>query len=94
MAELRFTPEFVCNLESIAAYIAQDSEILAREFTRQLMNRLEILRVNPELGRVVPEKADTLIREIFYGNYRVVYRLADTNETVEVLLIRHAARLR
>jgi toxin ParE1/3/4 len=94
VAELRFTPEFVGNLESIAAYIAQDSEILAREFIKNLMDRLEVLKVNPEIGRVVPEKADAAIREIFYGSYRVVYRLAEAREIVDVVMIRHAARLR
>jgi len=45
----------------------------------------------PQSGRVVPEVGDESLREVLYGNYRIVYRLYA--ETVEVITVYHAARL-
>jgi len=41
-------------------------------------------------GRIVPECADPAIREIIYGNYRVIYRVR--GDVVELLTIFHGAR--
>jgi plasmid stabilization system protein ParE len=50
------------------------------------------LRDPSELGRLVPELADPLIREIIVRSYRVVYRLDDSRHLVEVIRFWHAAR--
>jgi plasmid stabilization system protein ParE len=44
----------------------------------------------PDLGRVVPEVGRAEVREIIFGSYRVVYRVAP--RLVEVLTVRHAKR--
>ena len=56
------------------------------EYLNQL--RLEIF---PQSGRIVPELQLEMMREIIFGNYRIVYRLR--KEEVEVLIVFHAARL-
>jgi len=43
------------------------------------------------LGRMVPEKNDPIIREIIFGNFRIVYRVKA--KVVELLTIHHGARL-
>jgi toxin ParE1/3/4 len=45
----------------------------------------------PNSGRVVPELKDPAIREIIFGNYRIVYRVK--GDLVEVLTVYHGARL-
>jgi len=57
-----------------------------------LLSQLEVLKANPQIGRMVPEKQDPVVREIFFGNYRIVYRLR--SDIVELIMVRHAARLR
>lgn len=42
-------------------------------------------------GRKVPELRRLPIRELIFGNYRIVYR--HKQELVEVLTVHHAARL-
>jgi plasmid stabilization system protein ParE len=59
---------------------------------RRLLSQLEVLKSNPQIGRMVPEQQNSAVREIFFGNYRIVYRLR--NDIVELLMVRHAARLR
>ena len=93
MAKLRYTPKFAKDLTEIAEYIEKDSQILSKEFVHKVLQRPQLLETNSLVGRIVPEKANPNLREIFFlGNYRMVYRLK--NEIIEVLMIRHAARLR
>jgi plasmid stabilization system protein ParE len=46
---------------------------------------------SPTPRRVVAEVGDESLREVLYGNYRLVYRLQP--ESVEVVTVYHAARL-
>ena len=46
----------------------------------------------PRCGRIVPELADYNFREIIFRNYRIVYRIIDDNDDVEILAIIHGAR--
>ena len=91
MAEIRWTHQAADDLESITEFISQDSPHYARLFALDIIKAVERLIDFPELGRVVPEKDDPLIREIIMGNYRIVYRLKDN--IVELLTIHHGARL-
>ena len=46
----------------------------------------------PELGRVVPEFGNVLIREIIVRSYRVVYRINHARKRVEAVRFWHSAR--
>jgi toxin ParE1/3/4 len=91
MAQVRWTPQAADDLEAIVEFISLDSEHYARLFALDLVAVVEKLGVSPRRGRVVPEAQAPNIREVFFGNYRVIYRL--TREVVEVLTIYHGARL-
>lgn len=52
---------------------------------------VERLAVFPNSGRIVPELNDPGIREILFGNYRIVHRV--TGDLVEILTVYHGARL-
>jgi plasmid stabilization system protein ParE len=47
--------------------------------------------VLPESGRVVPEIGVVSIREVIFGQYRVIYRIKDREITI--LTVRHGKRL-
>lgn len=47
---------------------------------------------SPQLGRMVPEFQDPLIREIIVRSYRVVYRLNHAETSVEIIRFWHSAR--
>jgi plasmid stabilization system protein ParE len=56
-----------------------------------LFERVELLQVLPESGRIVPEIGISSIREIIFGQYRVVYRLE--GEHIMILTVRHGKQI-
>ena len=91
MAEVKWTQQAADDLESITKFIAQDSVHYARLFAVDVVEAVEKLDFFPKSGRIVPEKNIPSIREIIFGNYRIIYRLK--NEAVEILTIYHGSRL-
>lgn len=56
-----------------------------------ILQAIERLELFPESDRIVPEINEPSIRELLYGNYRIIYRVRET--LVEILTIYHSARL-
>jgi len=88
---LSWSPEALRDLESIRAFIAQDSERYAELVVRRLVGAVERLRSFPESGRVVPERNDPMIREVLMDSYRVVYRLVPGQ--AEIVTVFRGSRL-
>lgn len=80
----------VADIESIASYIARDSETYARSTVRTILQKARTLSSFPRIGRVVPEFDDDDIREIFAYSYRIIYRI--TAERVEIAAVVHGRR--
>jgi len=91
MAQVRWTSQAVDDIESIAEFISQDSIHYASLFVSDILAAVERLEHFPQIGRVVPELNDLVIREIILGDYRIVYRLS--GEIAEVLTVFHGGRL-
>jgi toxin ParE1/3/4 len=85
-----WTNSAVLNLEGIKNYIAQDSHYYAVELTEKIIGAVEKLSAFPRLGREVPEIKKEDIREIIYGNYRIIYRL--DAEVLYIIAVIHCAR--
>ena len=77
-------------LDEIVSYIAQDSIQGARAVLEEALGAAEGLAALSGRGRIVPELADPSIREVFVGNYRLMYEVTST--TVSILVILHGAR--
>lgn len=90
--EINWTPPALQDVESIAEYIARDSEQFAKIQTTRFLSRVEILRDFPHSGRVVPEFSNQSLRELIEGNYRIVYRIVNENR-VDILTIHSSYRL-
>jgi toxin ParE1/3/4 len=86
-----WTRQAVEDVEAIKAYVARDSERYAGLLAERLVAAVDRLELFPHSGRIVPEVGDDFLREVIYGNYRLVYRLQA--ESVEVVTIYHGARL-
>jgi toxin ParE1/3/4 len=80
------------DLRDIVRYISIDNPDEAIRFGRFLVSRTRLLAQSPELGRIVPEFEDALIREIIVRAYRVVYRVDHTQQFVEVIRFWRASR--
>jgi addiction module RelE/StbE family toxin len=81
--KLRWSPEAVEDVESIASYIERDSGYYARAVVSQIISIAEDIPKHPQLGRVVPEINDSDYRERFVHKYRVIYRV----ESPRILIV-------
>lgn len=91
MAEIRWTNQAVEDLESIANFIARDSENYAKMFVNKIMKSLDQVIAFPMSGRIVSEFKQDDIREVILGSYRIIYRTKD--DVAELLTIHHSAQL-
>lgn len=89
MAEITWTKQALEDLEAVCAFISRDSPYYARLFARQVFERVERLEPFPLSGRVVPEVKREEVREIIFGNYRIVYRLL--HDEAEIITVHHGA---
>jgi len=89
--EVKWSPEATEDLESIAEYIARDSEFYARAVVTEILSVSRNIHEFPLIGRVVPEIRDERIRERFIYSYRLVYRIEPTR--ILVVAVIHGKRL-
>lgn len=75
------------RLREIADYIALDTASAANNWIDSIFGKVDLLRTNPELGRIVPEIDKRHIRELIHGNYRIIY--AYTSRQIAILTVRH-----
>lgn len=86
-----WSPAALEDVESLAEYIARDSEFYARAVVDKTLDMARKLKDFPSAGRIVPELDDETIRERFVYSYRLVYRLK--GNTITILAILHGKRL-
>lgn len=68
-----WSPLAVDRLEDIFEYISKDDEVAVKKMIAKIFIRVETISKNPERGRKVPEANRKEIREIFEGEYRIIY---------------------
>ena len=91
MIPLLWSPQSLHDIESIRAYIAEDSPLYADLVVRRLVAAVARLRAFPESGRIVPERNTPEIREVIVRPYRIVYRVRPG--LVEIATVFRASRL-
>ncbi len=89
--KVKWSPEATEDLESIAEYIARDSEFYARAVVSEILTVSRNICKFPLIGRVVPEIDDEHIRERFIYSYRLVYRIEP--KRILVVAVIHGKRL-
>lgn len=80
------------DLRGIQRYISIDSSLAALRFGQLLFKKQKMLELHPEIGRVVPEFGNRIIREIIVGNYRIIYRVNLLKKEIRILRYWNAAR--
>ncbi len=81
------------SLLEIARHIQTDSPRAAKRFASLIETKVARLRTFPDSGRVVPEFPSSGLREVVVKEYRIIYRVEKPRGTVEILTVRHGARL-
>ena len=80
------------NLRAIFAYIANDSTIYASKYIKSLILATKKLESLPHIGRKVPELKEGNFRELIHKNYRIVYRVSEGSDDIDIIAVVHAAR--
>ena len=88
---LAWSPEAADDLADITAYIARDSSAYARAVAKKVLATAKSIQQFPEIGRVVPELGNALLRERFVYSYRVIYRIEPRR--ILIVAILHGKRL-
>jgi toxin ParE1/3/4 len=80
------------DLQQIVRFIARDDRNRAAAFGLRLIKAIEQAQHFPEIGRIVPELGDPIMREIVLRPYRIIYRVDHSRSLIEVVRVWHGAR--
>jgi toxin ParE1/3/4 len=72
-------------------FLERQSPYYAELWGDKLIEKIELLRQFPKMGRVVPEKEISFIRELPIDDYRMIYSFL--NNIITILGIKHTASL-
>jgi toxin ParE1/3/4 len=92
MVQIKITPKAKDDIKSIYDYIALDSYQNAEMVAEAIIRKIESLKRQSDLGKIVKEFSNTNIRELKLFKYRIIYRIIST-KNVEVITIQHSSRL-
>jgi plasmid stabilization system protein ParE len=88
---IHWSPLALAKVNEIIDYIARDRPMAAERWAVGVFDLVERLARSPKRGRVVPEAGREEIRELLYGQYRIIYRVEEGS--VSILTVRHGRRL-
>ncbi len=72
--KVRLTDSAVNDLRELLLYYEEQSiPQVGQRFVAEILDRIETLSDNPDLGRIVPEFSTDSIRELIHKPFRVVY---------------------
>ncbi len=86
-----WSPLAVGRTSEIAEYIAIDNPSAAVAWVEKVFEKVDLLELSPQIGREVPEISRKEIREIIFGNYRIIYRIEKIK--ISILTIRHGKQI-
>lgn len=78
--KLIWSPLSIQRVQEIADYIAADKISAADTWVDSMFNKVEKLKSEPEIGR-------SAIRELIFGNYRIIYTIS--KQQILILTVRH-----
>ena len=89
--KIQWSPLAVDRVSEIAEYIAQDDPFSAETWVRSVFDRVKQVKDFSKSGYYVPEIKRKDIRELIYGNYRIIYRIEKNR--VSILTVRHVRQI-
>ena len=78
------------ELECAASFIARDSPRYAAALIGEAKSTARSLRKFPMRGHVVPERDDSMVRELFVKSYRLIFEVR--SDRIVILAFLHGAR--
>jgi toxin ParE1/3/4 len=89
--KVTWSPLAIDRVSEIGAYIHAESPVAAEEWIRKIFRRVLQLESFPKSGRGVPERRRPDLKELVWGNYRIIYRVAARE--VAILTVRHVKQI-
>jgi toxin ParE1/3/4 len=89
--KLEWSPLAFRRTHEISEHIRQDNPAAAEAWLQGLFRVIDRVVSFPDSGRVLPEVGKPEIREMLYGEFRIVYRR--TAKRVSIITIRHGRQL-
>jgi len=90
-ATLVWTRSALDTLFDAVRYIKRDKPLAAQQFAALIKTKVGRLEKLPEAGRLVPEFPTSGLRELIVGEYRIIYRVQQRRNRVEILILCHGA---
>ena len=89
--EIVWTSKGIETFQSHFSYIENESPLNADRFEAKVFEILELVSLNPLMGRMTLELKDEMVREvIIYGTFRIIYGIFEGR--IEILTIRRTAQ--
>ncbi len=92
VCKIVWTEKSCADLEAIVRYISRHNRAAARDTGYGIYRRTQILADFPEAGSVVRELEDADLRQLLFGNYRIIHQLDRKQKVIFILRVWHAAR--
>ncbi|MDP7591598.1 MAG: type II toxin-antitoxin system RelE/ParE family toxin [Litorilituus sp.] len=90
--KIEFSESAISDLQDIKSYyLEQQVPHIGEKFISNIINHIETLPSNPEIGRLVPEFQMPHIRELIHSPFRVVYTLNDAS--IQIIRVWRSERL-
>ncbi|MBA3003678.1 MAG: type II toxin-antitoxin system RelE/ParE family toxin [Desulfurivibrio sp.] len=86
-----WSPLAVDRASEIADYITLDNPTAATRWVERIFEKVNALSSSPEIGRKAPKINREEIRELLFGNYRILYRIEKSH--ISILTIRHGKQI-
>jgi len=87
---LVLTSRAIKDLHQIVAYIACSNPIAACRLEEVLLDKADLLLINPEMGVAVKRRAG--VRFMVHRSYLIFYRIIPITKEIRVLRFVHGAR--
>ncbi len=85
-----WSPLALDKLETTSKFIALDKPSAAEKWVNDVFDRTELLGLQPEMGREVPELLGSSYREIVFGSYRIIYKI---ESDIKILTLRNSRQI-
>ena len=89
--KVQWAPLAIDRIAEIAAHIAEENPVAAEKWIREGFARVGQLGRFPKSGRPLPETPRLDMRELVWGNCRIIYRIE--SHQVSILTVRHSRQI-
>lgn len=87
---IAWTDNALSSLADSISYLTQRNAPAAQGVLDRIEARLDALKTPPRTGKPYPKAADPNLRQVVVVPYVIVYRVIDSSQQVQILMVRHS----